>query len=249
MTPERFDELRMGFMVLTRLPAGQIGGEPPSVSDSAWSWPLVGLAVGAISALVWALALTLGLPPLLSAALAILAGMLATGGLHEDGLADLADGLGGGRDRAGALDIMRDSRIGSYGALALGFSLLVRIGALATLSGGTGVLALLGLGAASRAGLPLALRLMPPARADGLGEAARGVRETAARSALIIGALALFPLGLGAAILTGGLMALAALALAAYSLRRIGGQTGDVLGALQQVAELAGWCALATLAA
>lgn len=249
MTRERFDELRMGFMVLTRLPAGRISGEPPSAGDSAWSWPLVGLAVGAISSLVWALALTFGLPPLLSAALAILAGVLATGGLHEDGLADLADGFGGGRDRESTLAIMRDSRIGSYGALALCFSLLIRIGALAALAGGTGALALLGLGAASRAGLPLALRLMPPARSDGLGEAARGVRETTVRAALIVGALALLPLGLGAAILTGGLMALAALALAAHALRRIGGQTGDVLGALQQVAELAGWCALAALAA
>ena len=122
------NDIRMGFLILTRVPAGTIAGLVPTMGASAWTWPLVGAFVGGISALVWGLGLYLGLPPLPAAALAILAGTVATGGLHEDGLADLADGFGGGRDKARRLEIMRDSRIGSYGALAIGFSLLIRVG-------------------------------------------------------------------------------------------------------------------------
>ena len=136
------DELRMAFLTLSRLPVGRIRGEAPAMGASAWAWPLVGATIGLIAAIVDCAALRAGLPPFLAAALAILALVLATGGLHEDGLADLADGFWGGRDAARRLEIMRDSRIGSYGALALGFSLLIRVGALASLPHGMGGAAL-----------------------------------------------------------------------------------------------------------
>lgn len=247
-TPIRraFAELRMGFLILTRIPVGNLSGDVPTMGASAWGWPLVGLVVGGISALIWWAALAIGLPPLPAAALAILAGALATGGLHEDGLADLADGFGGGQNKARRLEIMRDSRIGSYGALAIGFSLLLRAGALASLGGCDGVVALIVLGAASRAAMPAALHLMPPARADGLGRAAGQVGLRRLLLALVLGGVALCLTGPGA-LVVGVVMAVAALALGLLAMRKIGGQTGDVLGAMQQVSELAGWLAISAL--
>ncbi|HQY43248.1 MAG TPA: adenosylcobinamide-GDP ribazoletransferase [Paracoccaceae bacterium] len=239
-------ELRMGFLILTRLPVGSLAGDVPTMGASAWGWPVVGLVVGGISALIWWLALAIGLPPLPAAVLAVLAGTLATGGLHEDGLADLADGFGGGKDKTRRLEIMRDSRIGSYGALGIGFSLLLRVGALAGLGACDGALALIALGAASRAMMPAALHLMPAAREDGLGRAAGGVGQRPALLALAIGFAALWLTG-PAALATAAAMVVAAIGLGWLALRRIGGQTGDVLGAMQQVAELAGWLALSAL--
>lgn len=241
-----FAELRMGFLILTRIPVGNLSGEVPTMGASAWGWPAVGLVIGGLSALVWWAGLAIGLPPLPAAALAILAGTLATGGLHEDGLADLADGFGGGQDKARRLEIMRDSRIGSYGALAIGFSLLLRVGALASLSGCDGALALIALAAASRAILPAALHLMPPARTDGLGRAAGEVGLRRLLLALVLGGVALCLTGPGT-LAVGVVMAAAPLALGLLAMRKIGGQTGDVLGAMQQVSELAGWLAISAL--
>lgn len=243
----RWNELRLGFLLLTRIPVGQVRGQVPSMAASAWSWPLVGLAVGGISALMYWLALGSGLPPVLAAVLAVLTGVMTTGALHEDGLADLADGFGGGRDRVRVLKIMRDSRIGSYGALALGFSLLIRVLALTSLDPCTGVWALIGLAAASRAGMPLALALMPSARSDGLGHAASGVSRCAWLVAMALGFTALLPMGLSAALIAAAGMAAASAAVGLWAKVRIGGQTGDVLGAMSQIGELTGWLTLSAL--
>ena len=244
---DRRDEVRMGFLILTRFPMGTITGKVPTMAESAWSWPLVGAAVGAVAGMVFWLAQWLGLPPMLAAVTAVVAGTLATGGLHEDGLADLADGFGGGRDKAQVLEIMRDSRIGSYGALALGFALLIRVLALASLSPCSGVWALIGLAAASRAGLPLALHALPSARPDGLGKSASGVTLSASLIALGLGFAALWPLGLRAAMGVAAVMAAVSLGLGLWARARIGGQTGDVLGATSLAGELAGWLVLSAL--
>lgn len=244
----RLDELRLALMLLTRLPVGRIEGAAPSMAASAWAWPLAGVAVGAIAALVLALMQGLGLPPVPAALLALAVGAVATGAMHEDGLADLADGFGGGATRDRKLEIMRDSRIGSYGVVALALSLGFRTSAIAALAPDGATWALIGLAAISRAMLPAALVLMPAARGDGLGKAARG-EETPALPALALGVLFLLPLGLGAAIITLGAVALAAGALGLLAKRQIGGQTGDVLGAMQQAGEIAGWAALLALAA
>ena len=102
-----------------RLSASLLGGAPLDINRVAWAAPVAGAAVGLAGALVLALAAKLGLPALMSAGFATAALVLATGGLHEDGIADVADGFGGGATRADKLEIMRDSRIGAYGALAL----------------------------------------------------------------------------------------------------------------------------------
>lgn len=242
----RLSELQLALMLLTRLPAGRIA-VVPAMGAAAWAFPLVGFVVGAVSAAVLLAALALGVAPTMAAGLALLAGVLATGGLHEDGLADVADGFGGGRDRARKLEIMRDSRIGSYGALALVLSLGLRwqgLTILAAHSGEAAAMALVALGAASRAGMALALAVMPAARDDGLGKAAAGVDALRAGCALAIGMGALLAIGAPVAILA---MAVAGLALGLQALRQIGGQSGDLLGALQQVSEIAGWLVLSAL--
>lgn len=217
------------------------------MAETGWAWPLVGAVVGGVMAVVCGLALWLGLPPVMAAILALAAGALATGGMHEDGLADVADGFGGGRDRARKLEIMRDSRVGSYGVIALVLATGFRAAGIATVAEtGHAALALIVLGAASRAGLPLALALMPPARTDGLGWAA-GAATGPARAALGIGALFLLFLGPAAALVTGLVMAFAAIVLAAIAMRQIGGQSGDVLGAMQVVTECAGWAVLVSV--
>ena len=246
-------QVQVAMMLLTRLPAGTLSSPVPKLADAAWAFPVVGLVVGALSAMGLAMALWFGLPPELAAGGALIISVLATGGLHEDGLADLADGFGGGHTRARKLEIMRDSRIGSYGTLALILSVGMRWQALAVVaavSPVSAVSAIIAVAMISRAGLPAIMVAMPPARDDGLGRSASGGDWTSAAIAAAIGAAAAMVLlrpgmGLGAA-----LVAMVVLAgLGALALRQIGGQTGDVLGAGQQVSEIAVWLMVAAMAA
>jgi adenosylcobinamide-GDP ribazoletransferase len=238
----RLAEAQLALMMLTRLPAGRLT-VAPVLGASVWAFPLVGGLVGAISAAVLLAAMWLGVAPALAAGLALAAGVLVTGGLHEDGLADCADGFGGGRGRARKLEIMRDSRIGSYGALALVLAFGLRWQGLAMLAAdGRAALALIALGISSRAGLGLALRLLPAARGDGMGKAAAGVSGVAAGAAVSFGVVALLALGAPVAILWIGLVQAG---FGWLALRQIGGQTGDVLGALVVLGEIAGWLVLA----
>jgi adenosylcobinamide-GDP ribazoletransferase len=148
---------------------------PLDIDRIAWAAPVAGVAVGLVGALVLALAALLGLPLLLRAAFATAALVAATGALHEDGLADVADGFGGGATRARKLEIMRDSSIGAYGAIAIALALILRVGALAAaLDGGfwRAAFSLTLVAALSRAAALTPLALLPPARADGAGAAA-----------------------------------------------------------------------------
>ena len=160
----------------TRMPAGERGaGAPLGINRYAWAAPVAGVAVGLAGALALALTGLFGLPPLIRAALATAALVAVTGALHEDGLADVADGFGGGATRAAKLEIMRDSRIGAYGAVALTLALILRVGALtAALDGGfwRAALSLIAVAALSRAGALTPLALLAPARADGAGASA-----------------------------------------------------------------------------
>jgi len=105
-------------------------------SDSAWAAPLAGALIGLVAAIALAVALRLGLPPTLAAVAAVATLALVSGCLHEDGLADFADGLAAGRSRDERLAIMRDSRIGAFGATTLTLTLIARVGAIAALAGG-----------------------------------------------------------------------------------------------------------------
>jgi len=238
MIRARIEQIRLAIMLHTRVPSGRLREPAPAIAASAWAFPLAGLVVGALAAAVLTAALALGLPAPLAAGLALIAQVMVTGALHEDGLADCADGFWGGRDRARRLEIMRDSRIGSYGALALILSLGLRWQALAQLSRDPGLAAaaLISVAMLSRLAPALVLALLPPARGDGMGRAARDVSPpTLATAALLC---------LPALALPGALVALlpaaAVLAgLVVLARRKIGGQSGDVLGASQQLTEIA----------
>lgn len=241
-----FSRLPLPDMAFETSPRGA-----PDLSRLARAVPIAGALLAAISALALALADVAGLPPLVCAGLAVSAQLLISGALHEDGLADVADGFGGGATRDRKLEIMRDSRVGAYGAAALALSLLLRVGALgALLEHGLGDAAagIILAGAASRAAALAPLALLPPARPDGLGaEAGRrrgGVVAAAVSAAIIAVLLGLGGLGLERAMLGLGLAFAAALAMAAIARRQIGGQTGDVAGAAQQLAEIACLCGL-----
>ena len=227
-------DLAAGLGLLTRLPVGWL--VPPSApyrpGRACWTYPLAGLLVGGAVALVRLGAGRLGLPPLLGAAWAVGAGVLLTGALHEDGLADTADGLGGGATRERRLEIMRDSRIGSYGALALALALGIRILAVGSLPAGHATAALLASGALSRGAMLPLLGLLPPARADGLGRSV-GRPPGAALGlglALALG-LALLLLPTRRALATIACTLAVSLGTTALARRRLGGHTGDVLGA------------------
>jgi adenosylcobinamide-GDP ribazoletransferase len=236
--------------LLSRLPLPAAQVTPERLGPAAWAWPLAGALLGGLAALVAALALALGLPPAAAAGLALAAQVGATGGLHEDGLADSADGLWGGHSRARRLEIMKDSRIGSYGVLALTIGLGLRWTALAALMGsGAPWAALIGIGALSRLPMVSLARRLPQARPGGLsaqtGAPPAGAEALAAAVTALLALLLTGPAALPAALA----VALATLAVARLAKARIGGQTGDILGAAQQVAEIAGLLALAAVLA
>lgn len=206
---------------------------------AAWAFSVAGLALGLIAALAGTLAGALGLPPPLAAAVVLVVLVVTTGAMHEDGLADSADGLWGGWDRERRLAIMKDSRTGAYGVIALVLSLLMRWAALVPLiEAGWLWAAVLAAACLSRAAMVGVMAALPNARADGLS---RGVGRPPAAAALVAGALAL-ALALAAAGLAAVPAALgagaAALGWAAVARAKIGGQTGDILGATQQLTEI-----------
>ena len=240
----------LGFF--TRMPVGANASGPLDLNRFAWAAPVAGATVGLVGALALALTGLIGLPHFIRAGLATAALVAATGALHEDGLADVADGFGGGATRAMKLDIMRDSRIGAYGAIALTLALILRVAALsAALDGGfwRASMSLIVVAALSRAGALTPLTLLEPARADGAGAAAGrldpGALAAAWGSALVIAlALGLVSLGLAHAVAAALASGAAGLGMVGLARRAIGGQTGDVAGAAQQAAEIAAWCGL-----
>ena len=238
----RIEELKLALVFCTRLPLlGAMPAAGAPIGQAAWAFPLAGLVVGLVGAAVFWLAHRFGLPGWPAAALAVGATLAATGALHEDGLADTADGFGGGKTREQKLAIMRDSRIGTYGVCALVLSLVLRIAALASLPSAHAVVwALFAAHAGARAAVPALMLLLPPARADGLSFAAGRPPGNSVIAAVLIGFVVLvFCLHLRHAI--AALILLAALVgtMAWLATRQIGGQTGDVLGALEQVSEIA----------
>lgn len=226
---------------------------PPNFATAAWAVPIAGAIIGGCGAATLIASRWLGLPALSAATVSVATLVLATGALHEDGLADVADGFGGGATRERKLEIMRDSRIGSYGATALALALLLRVSSLAALTERSLVIAacaLLAAGAFSRAAALIPMVILTPARPDGAGASAQRPTAGALRDALIAaGLVCVAPISVGAplaSVATGFALALgAALFATKLAQRQIGGFTGDVLGAAQQAAECAVLLALA----
>jgi len=234
-------DLHLAAVFLTRLPLPLLPDPTPGALARAMRcFPLAGAGLGLIGGLAAVLA-SLALPPLPSALLAVLAVVLATGALHEDGLADLADGLGARGDRDKRLEVMRDSRNGTFGVLALIFSVGLRTSALTMLGSGSAMAwALVAASALSRAMIPAAMQVMAPARPDGLGASAGLPDASVAATAAALGlGIAVMTLGVGGALAAAVAALIGALAMVVLARRALGGFTGDVLGAVQQAAEIA----------
>ncbi len=235
----------LGFFSILPLPA-PADAAAPAFSRFAWAAPLAGAVIGALGALALAFAYGLGLPATLAAVAAVATLAVVCGGLHEDGLADFADGLAVGRSREERLAIMRDSRIGVFGATALTLTLVARVAAVAALAGGGLGRAAAGLilaGAAARLGALVPLASLAPARSDGMGVSASPLSPTdllaaAAATAAVAVVLGLGGLGFVRAIFAAVLACAAAGGIALLARARLGGQTGDVAGAAEQAAEI-----------
>lgn len=236
----KFQEFRVALMFLTRLPVGHIPKPVPTIGDAQWAYPWVGLFVGAICWGVFSVCLALGATESISAAFSFAALVLVTGGLHQDGLADFADGIGGGRNTEHCLEVMRDSRIGSFGVLALVIAVLIWIGAVGEIGAEASIGMFLTVAIVSRATMIVLLIVLRPARPDGLGAQASASGVSGIWSLLLTGGLAVSVLGS-----QGILVILAALVSAAFvgysAWKRIKGHTGDVLGASQFLADTLCW--------
>ena len=225
------------YLTIVPLPGRPHGGAEELGAAAPW-FPVVGLGIGVI--LVVSEQVTVRLfPALLAALLTVTAWKVVTGGLHLDGLADCLDGLVG-RDAEHRLAIMRDSRIGAFGALGLIFFLLLEVAAVAELPQAVRWRVLVAAPAIARAMPPLIARAFPAARPHGHGAGFRtGVRIRSAVLALVIAAaVASLSLGVVAAVALAAAL-VAALAVGRFMAGRLGGVNGDVLGASVEVAELA----------
>jgi adenosylcobinamide-GDP ribazoletransferase len=232
---------KTGIAFCTRLPI--LHAEPPTgaeVARASWTFPIIGVLIGAFGGFIDWIADGLGLHFFISSVLALAATAFATGCLHEDGLADTIDGFGGGGTRERKLEIMRDSRVGAYAATALMLALMLKVGAIASLEGLALVAAvLIAAHAGARAAMVVFMRLVPAARADGLAADAGRPPAGTALGAGLLGVLVLWLcLGFSTAFVTLLLLAAALALLAWLCIKQIGGQTGDVLGAVEQLSEI-----------
>jgi adenosylcobinamide-GDP ribazoletransferase len=232
--PQRFETER-GTAVSSRLIVG------------SGYFSLVGLLLGLLSSLLLLLLAPL-LPHLAAAALLVVALVILTGGLHLDGLMDACDGLFGGRTRERRLEIMRDSRLGSFGVLAGICALLLKFAFFASLEAHALFIALLVVPSSARWAMVLALRIFPSARPTGLG-ATFHQTITPRRVALAGGIALLVALVMGhlAGLLVWAAATLLAIALGAWITRRIGGLTGDTYGAIVEVTEVVAFLLLVGL--
>ena len=231
------EDVATALALLTRLPISR-NAQPGRGAAAAWAYPLVGIAAAIPAALVAAIAGGIGLPPALIAGLVLLTLITTTGALHEDGLADSADGIWGAWTPQKRLEIMKDSHIGTYGVIALVLSLGLRWAAIAAIAANGALFTALVVAAVlSRAPMVVLMHLLPNARATGMS---KSVGRPSGQTTLLALAIAL-AVGL---LLGYGLIPLmlvlptATFAIAAAAKRKIKGQTGDILGATQQISEI-----------
>jgi adenosylcobinamide-GDP ribazoletransferase len=236
---EWIDDVSLAVGLLTRVPMPHpVAATTDGMARAQRAFPLVGALIGLVVGLVDRCLLAVGVPALAAATLALGAGAALTGALHEDGLADVGDGFGGGHDKPSKLAIMRDSRLGTYGMIALLVGFVARASALASLPLAAILPALVVAHALGRAAIPVLAANMPFARDDGLGKSAGRPDLASAITAVIVGVvIALLCLTAGEALLAVAVAIMGAAAVAGLAWRQIGGITGDVFGAAEQVVE------------
>jgi adenosylcobinamide-GDP ribazoletransferase len=235
------DDTLVALAFFSRIPISR-PGSGFDLARCAAGWPLAGLILALAPAIVFLIARAADFPALIAAVFALALMVVLTGAMHEDGLADTFDGFGGGETRADKLAIMRDSRLGTYGALALIFAVAVKLVSLSIIGliPGYGALALVCVAVASRSLALWHWTATAPARSEGMANAAGRPDEAALAVGLAIGAVAalalLFAFGIPALIAL--LMAAASVGLfSSLAARQVGGHTGDTIGAGQQLAE------------
>jgi len=224
------------------LPGEQDKSDPSALARSLGMAPLIGIGIGILGGVVIEVTSAHSLSGMPAALLTLFMVAALTGALHEDGLADTADGLGAGRDRDKALSIMQDSRIGTFGVLALIFSLGLRAAALSVMPAHEAAMAFIAAAALSRA-LPAGIvAALGPARADGLGSMASAAPETAASRSIIAALIGFIGAVVAIGFVAGVWSFLTALCIGifvvVFARHRLGGYTGDVLGAAQQLSEI-----------
>jgi adenosylcobinamide-GDP ribazoletransferase len=230
--------LRAATSFLTRVRVPPTDSGPNDLARAARWFPVVGGLLGLGLAGVYGSA-RLGLPAFVAATVSVGFGLLITGALHEDGLGDTADALGGGWNRDEALRILKDPAMGTFGVLAIGMSVLLRVGALSTLDGWSAAAILPGAHALSRA-ISVALLAWLPAAADGGLGASYATSMTGRRALGTVGvALLVGAASLGVWVLPGAVLAgLGGWGVGRLAVRKIDGVTGDILGAVQQTGEV-----------
>jgi adenosylcobinamide-GDP ribazoletransferase len=247
----------IAFLSRLPVPARLFEGQDHSLTTMIRAFPAAGFIVALPAALTLLILSAAHAPPLLAALIAIAVNIIVTGALHEDGLADVADGFGGGQRKDRILDIMRDSRIGTYGGLALILTLAIRATALSSLitamSPVGAALVFLGIAAVSRALMLCHWYALPAARSDGVaaksGLPDRTALLTALTVATVIAICCFSPFMPVYSWMTAIVMALVLAGLfTIFSDRKIGGHTGDTIGASEQIAEIALLVTLAIVA-
>ncbi|MBB3918145.1 adenosylcobinamide-GDP ribazoletransferase [Rhizobium fabae] len=245
----------VAFLSRIPMPQSMFTGYDGRLGRLVRAFPFAGIVIGFVPGLALLLLLGLRADPLMAALIALSIQALVTGALHEDGLADTADGIGGGKSREQALIIMKDSRIGTYGAIALILSFAIRAAALSALARHSSplaaALAVPAVAALSRGTIAWHWQRLPAAKLDGVA-ASTGQPDEAAMQFALVAACLLAALLIGPAFglrpLVASLLAtgIAAVAFTAFIRRQLAGHTGDTLGATQQICEIAAVCALAT---
>ncbi len=247
--PNWFRDFLVASVFLTRLPLRlNFNYSMSAVGSASRCFPLVGLIVGGLSGAIFLGSQLLGMPLILAALLSLSAQVLLTGALHEDAIGDVADGFGGGADKSRKMEIMRDSRVGTYAVVTLILVLGLKAAAISSLKDAyLAFSVLLSAAVVSRGMIVWAMYLLPSARADGLGASAGKPSLTACLWALAFSVLVpmatLNPF-LGSIALLASFAGAFVMSMIAY--RQIGGQTGDVLGSVQQISELFFLIAMAT---
>ena len=244
-------DVQISGSFLTRLPFR--ASNEVCVGDlraASWSFPIIGLLIGLLSSAIFFLATHINLNPFVSGMLCVAFGCIVSGGLHEDGLADTCDGLLGGKDAQSKLDIMRDSSIGGYGAIALIFSVGIRCLILGGLSEPEVVMVALIVGSSfSRSLLPFVTVAFRHARSEGLAvHWGRCSLKRASISFLIGAFIFLMCFGIFETVLVLMVVLFVSGGFLVIACSQIGGYSGDILGACQQISEITVLLAVSTLA-
>lgn len=234
----------------SRIPVGKIDYSEDNLTQSIRYFPLVGIVVGVIGGGAFALSM-LVFPQAVSVVIALMAMIAATGALHEDGVSDFFDGFGGGYTRERILDIMKDSRVGAYGVIALIFLFAAKIILLLSIDAGQLPVALVAAQAVSRFTPVIMMRYSTYTRAENSKSAhsRRPLSQTTLIVAFLLSVLPLILLPWTVAAVLLPVYVLLVWGLKRYVERKIGGFTGDILGALQQFSEIAFYLSYVALTA